>query len=201
MPRIRTIKPEAPQHRKVGRLSDRQFRIWATCITQADDEGRLVCDPEQVRVWAFAYHPDVTTEIVEDAIQAIAQTGLMKLYEVDFIRYVWFPSWRDHQRISHPTPSKLPAPPEDSGGFQNLPHGDSGGLHKETPHGLDRKGLEGIGSEGGKEASGDFQKIPEKTTKEPSPASSPDGSAGAGELQNTIERVANKMGFNRQKNS
>ncbi len=111
MARIRSIKPDAPQHRKVGPLSDRGFRVWVCCITQADDQGRFVCDASQVRVWAFAYHPTVTVEDTEAAILEVAGTGLIRLYQVNGTRYGYFPSWGDHQKINRPNPSRLPAPP------------------------------------------------------------------------------------------
>lgn len=136
-PRIRTIKPEALQHRKVGKLTDQQFRLWIGLITQADDDGRLVADPDQLRVLAFGYFPRVTVAAVQAAVQALAEVGLIRLYTVAGVRYADLPSWRDHQRINRPTPSRLPAY-EDSvgvhGGFSEPPV---------RPH----AGSEGIGSE------------------------------------------------------
>lgn len=115
-PRIRTLKPEAPQHRKVGRLKDRAFRLWIVMITQADDEGRLIADAGQLRIQTFGYHQDVTERNVDEALREIAGTGLVVLYDVRGIRYAWFPSWSEHQRIHvrHFTPSKLPPPPAES---------------------------------------------------------------------------------------
>jgi hypothetical protein len=72
VPRIRTLKPEALQHRKVGRLNDRQFRLWVGMLTQADDEGRLVADAEQLRLQVFGYHPRVTARDVDAALDALA---------------------------------------------------------------------------------------------------------------------------------
>ncbi len=110
-PRIRTIKPEALQHRKVGRLTDREFRLWVGMITQADDEGRLVADAGQLRAWFFGFWREVSEDDVETALAAIAGLELIRLYDVDGVRYASFPSWDDHQMINRPTPSRLPAPP------------------------------------------------------------------------------------------
>ena len=44
MPRIRTLKPEHRQHRKVGALDHVSYRLWVGMILEADDEGRLVCE-------------------------------------------------------------------------------------------------------------------------------------------------------------
>ena len=108
MPRIRTIKPEALQHRKIGRLSIWARWLWLALVTQADDEGRLVADPGQLRLLAFGYDDDMTAAKVAELLAEVASTGLIVLYEVKSERYACFPSWSDHQRIDRPTPSKLP---------------------------------------------------------------------------------------------
>jgi hypothetical protein len=53
------------------------------------------------------------------------------LYPVNGTRYAWFPSWSDHQWLSHPKPSQLPSydtyrsSPEYSGTVRNVPdHSD-----------------------------------------------------------------------------
>ena len=144
MARIRTIKPDCLQHRKVGRLSDRCVRVWLGMLTQADDEGRLPCDPGQVLSWCgYSYHRNVTEEHVEAAIQAIADMGLIRLYSVNGTRYAYFHSFRDHQVINKPSESKLPDPPV----------GDSIEVttvgvpehYRPTTDGLEGKGREGMG--------------------------------------------------------
>jgi len=157
-PRIRSIKPEFPQHRKVGRLSIQARYLWVVMLTQADDEGRLVADPGQLRLLAFGYDLDVTEAKVSEMLAEIAATGLIRVYTVKTVSqpvsnvsYAWFPSWHDHQVIDRPTPSKLPPPPElGSTRSRRRPVESSS-----TPRrglGADRKGSEGKGKEGnGKE--------------------------------------------------
>ena len=110
MPRIRTLKPEHRQHRKIGPLSDRAYRLWVSMILEADDEGRLICDAAQLRVVTWGYHPRITEAQVDAEIESLAGTGMLDLYSVGGTRYAAFPSWLDHQRIEYPTPSKLPDP-------------------------------------------------------------------------------------------
>ena len=105
------LRPEHLQHRKVGPLSDREFRLWISMIAEADDEGRLVCDAGQLRVATWGYHPKVTTAQAEAAIQALARVGLITVYTIRKMRYAVFPSWADHQKPKYPTKSKLPPPP------------------------------------------------------------------------------------------
>jgi hypothetical protein len=137
MPRIRTVKPESLQHRKVGRLTDREFRLWIGMLTQADDDGRLVADPGQLRLLTFGYFPRVTVGDVEASIRSLAQVGLIRPYTVAGVQYADFPSWRDHQRINRPTPSRLPSYEEATNGHGGLtesslsPHGGSEGIGEE----------------------------------------------------------------------
>ena len=118
MPRIRTLKPEALQHRKVGKLSDRAFRLWVACITQADDHGRLLFDADHFRLLAWGYHPKIRAADAFDALLEVVGTGLLCGYLVDNssgaesvpTAYVEFPSWAEHQRVDHPRKSELPKP-------------------------------------------------------------------------------------------
>ena len=143
MARIRTIKPDAPTHRKTGKLSDRAFRLWLTMLTQADDEGRLVADPDQLRLLAFGYQPETLVEHSENALREIDESGLIRLYQVESsTRYAFFPSWKDHQRIDKPSESKLPAYSDTCRQFYE----DSANVRRTFLP--DRKGREGRGEEG-----------------------------------------------------
>lgn len=138
MPRIRTLKPDHRQHRKVGPLDHVTYRLWVGMILEADDEGRLVCDTEQLRVTIFGYHPRVTGALIESSLSRLDKAGLVQLYAMGGLRYAWFPSWRDHQVINRPTPSRLP-PYEDS-------LSDPGGLIEDSLL-KGREGNEGNGRE------------------------------------------------------
>lgn len=109
MARIRTLKPEHKLHRKVGPLSHVEYRLWIGMITEADDEGRLVADPGQLRAEIFGHHLDITTDHITSGLKTLCESGLVRLYEVAGVRYVEFPSWHDHQRINRPIPSILPS--------------------------------------------------------------------------------------------
>ena len=112
MPRIRTLKPEHRQHRKVGPLSDRAYRLWVGMILEADDEGRLVADAGQLRAVIFPYHPRVRVPEVEAMILALETAGLIHLYGIgDDKRIAQLHDWEDHQTARQSwsfTPSRLP---------------------------------------------------------------------------------------------
>ena len=110
MPRIRSIKPEHKSHRKVGRLSDRSYRLWIGLITEADDAGRLIEDLPQLRALVFGFQDRLTVAKVRTSLEEIEKAGLICRYSVNGIHYIALPSWLDHQRINRPTPSRIPAP-------------------------------------------------------------------------------------------
>ena len=107
MPRIRTLKPEHRQHRKVGPLSDREYRLWVSMILEAEDSGRLVCDATQLRAVTWPYHPRVSAAHVEAAIQGLACTGMIRLYEHHGVRYADFLLGRSP---AHRPPGPIQAP-------------------------------------------------------------------------------------------
>src|SRR5262245_34764673 len=111
MPRIRTLKPEHRQHRKVGVLSHREYRLWVGMICEADDDGRLVAEATQLRVLIFPYLPRVRVADIEEDLSTLEKAGLIRRY-VDSrtgTSYADFPSWNDHQVINKRKPSKLPS--------------------------------------------------------------------------------------------
>jgi len=114
-------------------------------LTQADDEGRLVADPEQLRGWAWMYHQKVSVAMSETALEEIAAAGLVRVYRKGDTRYVDFPSWLEHQAVNHPTPSKLPPydalqnSQEDSVDLQNI----TASRARADPTGREGNGREG----------------------------------------------------------
>lgn len=135
MPRIRTLKPEHRQHRKIGPLTDRQYRLWVGMICDADDYGRLVAEPEQLRVTIWGYHRKVKAEQVAADLASLHDLGLVVLYRVDAVLYASFPSWKDHQKVDHPTDSRLPEPIRDDSRALASIRGGSEGIGRDRKEG------------------------------------------------------------------
>src|SRR5574342_1321293 len=145
MPRIRSLKPEHKLHRKIGPLTDRQYRLWIGMLTEADDDGRLVFHPGQLRALVWGYHAGVTAKIIEQTALELAGTGLVRLYAVTGTRYADFPSWHDHQAINKKAPSRLPSYDDSRSTPVALPE-----CSRSTPvgsEGSERNGTEGRGGE------------------------------------------------------
>lgn len=141
-PRIRSIKPELWQSRDFMALPMVGKIAFFCLISHADDEGRLRTDCDHAAL-AWLHLP---SDEVKVAFDALAERQMIQIYEVEREPYVQIANWHEHQRVDHPTESKYPAPPKRKPRVtsRELPSISefSAGI------GSDRKGSEGIGSNG-----------------------------------------------------
>ena len=113
MARIRSIKPELRTSITVS-LWPREVRYFFILLWgYLDDYGRGVDDELLIASDCFPRDRDVTPEVVDGWLEAIAEAGPLCRYEVDGRRYLHAPNWREHQKPSHPTRSKIPPCPDD----------------------------------------------------------------------------------------
>ncbi|CAM5391024.1 hypothetical protein STENM36S_06322 [Streptomyces tendae] len=113
MARIRSIKPEMRTSITVS-LWPREVRYFFVLLWgYFDDYGRGVDDELLIASDCFPRDRDVTPERVDDWLELIAESGPLCRYEVDGRRYLHAPNWREHQKPSHPTRSKVPPCPDD----------------------------------------------------------------------------------------
>lgn len=107
----RMLKETIRTSKTVNALSDFQFRVWAYLITYVDDYGRGSADPELLKGIVFPRRKGITEAQLKDALTALANTGMITLYEVDGESYFYFPKWGEHQRIRSKW-SQFPEPPQ-----------------------------------------------------------------------------------------
>ncbi|MFC8065439.1 hypothetical protein [Streptomyces sp. NPDC057293] len=113
MARIRSIKPEMRTSITVS-MWPREVRYFFVLLWgYFDDYGRGVDDELLIASDCFPRDRDVTPERVDDWLELIAEAGPLCRYEVDGRRYLHAPNWREHQKPSHPTRSKVPPCPDD----------------------------------------------------------------------------------------
>jgi hypothetical protein len=113
MARIRSIKPELRTSITVS-LWPREVRYFFVLLWgYLDDYGRGVDDELLIASDCFPRDRDVTPERVDGWLELIAEAGPLCRYEVDGRNYLHAPNWREHQKPSHPTRSKVPPCPDD----------------------------------------------------------------------------------------
>lgn len=135
MARIRTIKPEFFTSDTVAQLSLRARLTFIGLWTYCDDFGRGRDNVRLIKaaVWAL---DDVTTTEIEKDLQELADLRLILRYSVFDKGYLSISSWPEHQKVSHPTESKIPSPEDDSAS----PPPGTGGFPKDSGEIPERSG-------------------------------------------------------------
>jgi hypothetical protein len=113
---------------RVGREARLLF-VWLWTI--ADDSGRLRAVS---RVLASLLYPvdNDAPELIDGWLDELEKEGAITRYEIEGNPYIQIANWLKHQKIDHPTPSKIPEIREDS----REPREDQRNIRR----GRDRKG-------------------------------------------------------------
>lgn len=128
MPRIRSVHPDICDDEVLAEVTAYAERTFIRLWTHLDDKGRGVDNPKLWKGKLYPLHDDVTSDRVERDLVELAACGLLIRYEVDGKRYLCAKAdaWAKFQRPQHPTPSKLPPPPEPSVSLMSPPVGGVG---------------------------------------------------------------------------
>jgi len=110
MARIRSVKPDLFKSATLRNVPLEARYLAIGLLTEADDEGRFIASAKLLAGSLFPHDEDVTAAKVDRWLSSLEEIQMVELYEADGVRYGCFPKWEDHQRISHPTPSRLPSP-------------------------------------------------------------------------------------------
>lgn len=81
------------------------YRLTVNC----DDYGRFDGRIAVIKNRLFPLKDTLTAKVVEDGINKLAVTGLVRLYECDGKPYLYLPTWNDHQNVRAKR-SKYPEP-------------------------------------------------------------------------------------------
>ena len=108
MARIRTIKPDAFMSDSLSRVPRGVRWTFAGLWTYLDDEGRGRDDVRLIKAALYPLDDDVALSTLTEDLKHLESVGCICRYEVDGKAFIHAPNWEDHQRVSHPTASKLP---------------------------------------------------------------------------------------------
>ena len=112
MARIRTIKPEFPQSETVGKLSRDARLLFIQLWTIVDDAGRTRAASRMLASLLYPYDDDAR-DLIEGWLTELEREGAIRRYEVDGSNYLEISNWLEHQKIDHPSKSRLPEFRED----------------------------------------------------------------------------------------
>ena len=98
---------------KVCRLSrDARLTLAGLITKMADDEGRFIATPVAVSGAIFP-HDDIPPARVKKWLAEIESEHIVRIYRVNGGTYGCLGKWFKHQKPPHPSPSTIPAPPEE----------------------------------------------------------------------------------------
>jgi hypothetical protein len=106
MARIRTIKPEFWKHELLSELPESTHMLAAALINYSDDEGYFNANPKLIKAECFPLRePSVS---VPESLRSLQAIGYLEFGTGnDGRRYGRIVKFDEHQRVSHPTPSKI----------------------------------------------------------------------------------------------
>lgn len=116
MARIRSLKPEFWDDRKLARSACRDARmLYMGLWNQADEHGRLNGDLMWLKGRIFPYDDDITTERLAFLLGQLERATCIVRYEVDGDPFIYLPKLGRHQRLEpDKVESRLPEPPSES---------------------------------------------------------------------------------------
>lgn len=110
MPR-RMIDPSILTSESIAALSFAEQAHFVRLILIADDQGRFDARPRVIWRTAWAFQQGVTEAMAEKWTMAVAEQGIIRLWDIGGRRYGHFPKWSNYQRIGTLNNSKFPEPP------------------------------------------------------------------------------------------
>lgn len=134
MARIRSVKPEFWDDRKLAKRASRDARLLYIALWNlADEHGRLNGDPQWIKGQAFSYDDDLDADSIAKMLEELESPalGAVIAYEDDGDPFLFLPKLGKHQRLEpEKVKSRIPAPPIFANG-QSAPDPD-GSSHDDT---------------------------------------------------------------------
>ena len=96
--------------RRYGRLSLKACALFPLMWANADDQGRLCGDPEEIKYAICPNIDHITKADVPGILQELSQNTLIKVYETSKTAAIQILDWWDVQRLQWAWPSEYPLP-------------------------------------------------------------------------------------------
>jgi hypothetical protein len=148
MARIRSVKPEFWDDRKLAKRVSRDGRLLYIALWNlADEHGRLNGDPQWIKGQVFSYDDDLDADGVAKLLEELQNPALaaVQAYEVDGDPYLFLPKLAKHQRLEpEKVKSRLPEPPPgpESDATSSEPGADESARRADSPkRGADKSSL------------------------------------------------------------
>lgn len=109
MARIRTIKPIHWSDKELSKITLPAHLLWIATWNFSDDEGVIENDPLLLKSQIFPRRTDIRTEQVKEWIDQLVKARFMIPFTHDGEGYLLHRTFKIHQKIDKPQPSKIPS--------------------------------------------------------------------------------------------
>jgi hypothetical protein len=109
MARIRTIKPKHVEDKELVNISLQAHLLWILMWPFSDDEGIIENDPLLIKSQVFPRRTDVRVEQVSLWLDQLVKARFIIPFDHDGIGYYIHRTFKAHQKIDKPQPSKIPS--------------------------------------------------------------------------------------------
>jgi len=96
--------------RRYGRLSLKACALFPLMWANADDQGRLCGDPEEIKYAICPSIDHITKTDIPDILKDLSQNNLITVYETPKSTAIQIPDWWEVQRLQWAWPSEYPPP-------------------------------------------------------------------------------------------
>jgi hypothetical protein len=111
MARIRTVKPDITTSTSAGNISREARLFFVLLLLEADDDGRLEGSAKRLAGSLYPRDNDVGPAKIEKWLAETVREDMVHAYTIGGVRFLQVVNFLKHQKISHPTPSRIPPEP------------------------------------------------------------------------------------------
>lgn len=108
MARIRTVKPAHWNDKELSKITLQAHLLWIGMWNFSDDSGIIENDPLFIKAQIFPRRTDVRTEQVKSWLDQLVKARFIVPFEFENQGYFVHRTFRTHQKIDKPQPSKVP---------------------------------------------------------------------------------------------
>lgn len=109
MARIRTIKPQHWDDRRLPEVSLQAHLLWIASWNFSDDKGIFEADPILIKSKAFPRRTDIRIEQVSQWLDQLVKARFIVPFNYNDESYYVSRTFETHQKIDKPQPSKIPS--------------------------------------------------------------------------------------------
>lgn len=111
MARMRMVKPDMRKSLTVSSWPIPVRWTFVGLLGYVDDHGRGLDELRLLKAELYPLDDEITTKKLDAHLALIVDRGPLCRYVIDGMAYLHITSWTEHQKVSHPTDSRIPPCP------------------------------------------------------------------------------------------